>query len=238
VLFVAGWVSAVDGWLGLLRALAERREVHYLETREKRSALIDPQTRLSPEGFSVSRMAKDVVAASTELGLGTDLVAIGSSLGATVLLEAMKGGAFTPAAAFLIAPNVRFKYPWWGYILLRGPAVSYHVVKHIVLFYLRHFRVKEPGQMQRYDVTLREADPARIKLSAMAFAGYEVWPGLDTIALPVAIGYGRSDGLHGQDDVTRLAKSLPRGQRVPCESNTYMHSAALATDLEKFEATI
>ena len=238
LLFVAGWVSAVEGWLDLLRVLAPTREVHYLETREKRSAQIPAGSPLSPEQFGVARMAQDVIAVARELRLDGRALVVGSSLGATVLLEAMKGGALAPAGAFLIAPNVRFVYPWWGDVLVRGPAASYHVVKYLVLFYLRHFRVREPEQMRRYEVTLREADPARIKLSAMAFQGYEVWPGLETIFAPVAIAYGKSDGLHGHEDVDRLAASLKRSWPVACESNTYLHSAAVAADLERFEATL
>ncbi|MBI5545705.1 MAG: alpha/beta hydrolase [Deltaproteobacteria bacterium] len=242
LLFVAGWVSAVDGWLDLLRALAPSRPVHYLETREKRSALIAEGAHLGPERFDIARMAEDLVVVAHELGLDARAVAMGSSLGATVLLEALKGSRLKLGGAFLIGPNVRFRYPWWGHLVVRLPAPLYYwVARPPVLFYLRHFRVDakhEPEQMRRYEVTLREAHPARIKLSAMAFSGYEVWPEIASVQTPVAVAFARSDSLHGEDDVRRLLAALPRGVAVPCISNKHMHFAALAEDLLRFEAAI
>lgn len=238
VLFVAGWVSAVEGWLDLLRALAPTRPVHYLETREKRSARMAPGFRLTPAALTIDRMAEDVRRVWAALGL-EGAVVMGSSLGASVLLEAMKGGRLAPRAAFLVGPNVRFRYPWWGHLVIRLPSPLYHLVKHPILFYLRHFRVdarREPEQMRRYEATILGAHPARIRLSAIAFSRYEAWPELGTIGVPVGVAYASSDVLHGEADVARLVEALPRGERVPCPSNKHMHSAALARDLDAFLA--
>jgi pimeloyl-ACP methyl ester carboxylesterase len=241
VLFVAGWVSAIEGWTDLLRALAAERPVIYLETREKNSARIEPAYPLAVERFGIDRMAQDVIAAAQALGLDGRAVAMGSSLGATVLLEALKGGRLPLGAAFLIGPNVRFRYPWWGGAVAALPAPAYHLVKRPILFYLRHFRVdakKEPEQMKRYEATLLTANAARIKLSAQAFQGYEVWPRLETVAAPVAVASAHTDALHGKADVERLVKALPKAAAFDCPTNKYMHSAALAQDLGKFLATL
>ena len=42
ILFVAGWISLVTGWVLLLEKLVRTRQVYYLETREKESAEISP----------------------------------------------------------------------------------------------------------------------------------------------------------------------------------------------------
>ena len=51
ILFVAGWISLVRGWKPLLERLVTTHPVYYLETREKRSAEIDPKL-MRPERFS------------------------------------------------------------------------------------------------------------------------------------------------------------------------------------------
>ena len=55
---------------------------------------------------------------------------------------------------------------------------------------------------------------------------------------PVAIAYAASDTLHEGAEVARIVESLPRGVAVECPSNSYMHSAAVADELRRFEATL
>lgn len=239
LVFVAGWVSVVEGWAPLLRELIEDREVHYVETREKGSARIE-RRRLRPLDFSIERMAADLVAVCPRLGVRlSEAVVAGSSLGATAVLEAMKEGRLAPLAAFLVAPNSHFEYPWWGPALISLPAASYHLAKYPILWYLRFFRVdarKEPEQMRRYDSTLRSAHPLRIKLSAQAVRHYEVWPRLETIGCPVGLAYASTDSLHGSEGILRMAQAMPRATAIACPSNRYMHSGRLRADLDRFLA--
>ena len=110
-------------------------------------------------------------------------------------------------------------------------------MRPVIIWYLRRFRVNErddPEQMARYRRTLKAAHPHRLKLSARAVLGYTVWPGIERIAAPVAIAYAANDTLHGPDEVRRLASALPRGEAVECPTNTYMHTEAVADDLERF----
>jgi hypothetical protein len=88
--------------------------------------------------------------------------------------------------------------------------------------------------MARYRRTLRAAHPLRLKLSARAVLGYSALPGLGTVRVPVAIAYAASDTLHEPDEVRRMVAALPRGEVVECPSNTYMHTAAVAADLDRF----
>jgi hypothetical protein len=45
-----------------------------------------------------------------------------------------------------------------------------------------------------------------------------------------------SDSLHGEDEVQRIVDAMPRGTAVACPSNTYMHTAAVAGDLQSYLA--
>ncbi len=239
ILFVPGWVSALEGWMDLLRVLAREHPVHYLETREKASAEL---TTPKVADFRIAAVAREVERATAAAGIDlAETVVVGSSLGASILLEAMKGPSFAPRAAFLIGPTCRFDIPWWGYPIMQLPAGLYRPIKYFVLWYLRTFRVdaeREPEQMRRYDQTLKVADPVRMKLSARGVAGYEIWNGLEAVRAPVAVAYASTDKLHREHDIERLLASLPRPTAVPCPSNKYMHSAELAPDIARFLAAV
>ena len=237
--FIAGWVSVVEGWRPLLEALVRRRPVVYIETREKRSARIDRRL-LRPESFTVGRLAEDLITVAEAIGANRSTTLwFGSSMGSNAILEALKGGRLPARAAFLIGPNAIFRFPWWGRPVLRLPAASYGVAKHFAIWYLRHFRVdaaREPDQMRRYERTLNAADPVRLKLSARAVLDYSAWPGLDTVPAPVAIAYAGSDRLHGAAEARSIAAALPWGIAIECPSNTYMHRADVARDIDEFIA--
>ena len=241
VLFVAGWISLVTGWAPLLEELVQSRPVYYLETREKESAEISPEL-MRPAGFSVSRLAMDLIEASNQLELDRDrTVLFGSSMGSNTILEALKGDRLTAKAAFIVGPNAEFHFPWWGRPLVHLPPWVYSAAKPFVLWYLRTFRVnvrEDPEQMARYVRTIRAADPERIMLSARAVIDYEARPGLDTISSPVAVAYAASDILHCGDEVRRIVDAMPRGEAVSCPSNTYMHTAEVVADLDRFLARL
>jgi pimeloyl-ACP methyl ester carboxylesterase len=237
VLFVAGWISLVTGWVPLLEELVQTRPVYYLETREKESAEISPEL-MRPASFSVSRLAEDLVEVSKQLELdGHRTILFGSSMGSNAILEALKGDRLKAKAAFIVGPNAEFHFPWWGRPLVHLPPWVYSAAKPFVLWYLRTFRVntlEDPEQMARYVRTVRAADPERIMLSARAVIDYEAMPGLGTISSPVAVAYAPSDTLHGEEEVGRIVDAMPHGVAVSCPSNTYMHTAEVVADLERF----
>jgi pimeloyl-ACP methyl ester carboxylesterase len=237
--FVAGWVSVVEGWRPLLEVLVRRRPLVYIETREKRSARIE-RRRMRVESFTVQRLAEDLCEIARVLDVDrSNAIWFGSSMGSTAILESLKGGRLPARAAFLVGPNAAFHIPWWGRPLLRVPAASYSVAKHLVIWYLRHFRVdahREPDQMRRYERTLNAAEPVRLKLSARAVIGYTLWPRLETVKAPVGIAYASSDVLHAESEAKSIVATLPAGLAVECPSNTYMHRAEVARDIEEFIA--
>jgi len=237
ILFVAGWISLVTGWVPLLEKLVRTRAVYYLETREKESAKISPDL-MRPSSFSVSRLAEDLVEVSNQLDLDRDrMVLFGSSMGSNAILEALKGDRLKVKGAFVVGPNAEFHFPWWGRPLVHLPPWVYSAAKPFVLWYLRTFRVnvrEDPEQMARYVRTVRAADPKRIMLSARAVIDYDAMPGLDTISSPVAVAYAANDTLHSPEEVQRIVDAIPQGVAVMCPSNTYMHTAEVATDLDRF----
>jgi pimeloyl-ACP methyl ester carboxylesterase len=195
---------------------------------------------MRPESFLVSRLAEDLVEVSNQLELdGNRTVLFGSSMGSNAILEALKGDHLKAKSAFVVGPNAEFHFPWWGRPLIHLPPWVYSAAKPFVLWYLRTFRVnsrEDPEQMARYVRTIRAADPERIMLSAQAVIDYEAMPGLETISSPVAVAYAASDTLHSEEEVGRIVDAMPRGVAVSCPSNTYMHTAEVVADLDRFLA--
>ena len=241
LVFVAGWVSIIEGWRPLLEVLAHERPVYYMETREKRSAVFD-RAKLRPADFAIPLLGDDVVAVCDRLAIDEDRrVFFASSMGSNAVLEAFKYGRLKGKAAFLIGPNAEFRFPGWGKVLVLFPTALYRPLLPLVLWYLKHFRVnaqKDPQQMARYRRTLRAADTQRLKLSARSVIGYSLLPGLETVEVPVAVAHAASDTLHEGGDVHRIVDALPRGRAVECPSNTYMHTASVAADLQRFLTTL
>ncbi len=239
LVFVPGFASSIHGWVDFLGEIVPLRPVYYLESREKSSALIEGK-RLTTEDFSIARMARDLVEACSKLGIEqSQMIVAGSSLGATTLIEALKHGRLRALAGFMIGPNSDFKAPWFIKGLLFLPADTYHLVKHFVLWYLKNFMVdavREPEQMQRYRDTLLNADPRRLKKTAQSAIGYTIWQDLETVTVPVAVTLASTDKLHTEQNIQQLTRSLLRATIIRCESNKYMHSAAMAGDFERYVA--
>lgn len=242
VYFVAGWISLVEGWRPLLEEMVARRRVVYIETREKASAEI-AAARLEVGNFTIQRLADDLAAVAAHFGLDDgEAVLFGSSMGSNAILEVLKNDRLRARAAFLIGPNAQFRFPPWGRLAVRlvSPALV-EKLKGFVIWYLRRFRVnsrEDPAQMARYQRTVRSADPLRLKLSALAVLDYSALPGLETISTPVAVAYAASDVLHGEEEARSIVERMPRGHAIACPSNTYMHTAAVIEEFDRFEAGI
>lgn len=241
LVFVAGWVSVIEGWRPLLEVLVRERPVYYMETREKRSAVFAGDD-LRPTDFGIIRLGEDIIEVCRQLGIDPQRrVFFASSMGSNAVLEALKNERLEARGAFLVGPNADFRFPGWGKALTYMPASIYHLARPFMEWYLERFRVnvrEDPEQMARYRRTLRAAHPVRLKLSARAVLGYSLFPGLETVTAPVAIAYALADTLHGGREVQQILDVLPRGEAVECPSNTYMHTAMVADDLQQFIAKL
>ena len=234
VVFIPGWTSVMEGWAPLLSAWVEKREIHYIETREKRSAKITGKLRV--QDFAMIHHAEDLKSVVDALNLDSNVLWFGSSLGATVILHGMMEGLLQGEAAFLIAPNTKFRFATWMLPIIAAPWWCYPpLIRILGLPYLK-WRLKEPKQYIRYRRTLTQAHLLRLKRSVKANRRYDLPSNLNQISAPVAICVAASDTLHTGDDSHGIADSLANGSIVEVPSNQYAHEANVIADIDAWEA--
>jgi len=230
VVFVAGWISLIDGWKDVLRRLTPRYRTLYVETREKASARL-PRS-VGRMDFSMPRMSRDIgEILEQRVGQGKAFCLAGSSLGATVILDYLSDARRRPGLAILIAPICELIYPFWLPLLLRPVSPSlYTAIKPMLKWYLCSVRVdkhREPEQAKKYEGTLDAAEPGRLKANAFAIKDYSLWEKLPKITSPVLIVGAKSDTLHGLDIVNRMTGLIPGVDTQMMSSNRETHSAKM-----------
>lgn len=226
LLFLAGWISMISAWEDVLRVLTPRIRTLYAETREKRSARIDWAG--SPD-FSIHRMTRDLDEIIRDrIPADRPFCLAGSSLGSTVILDYLGQGRRSPMLAIAIAPNAEFRIPPWFYTLARFiPPAAYGIVKGPIKWHLRKHRIdrtRETEQVKKYERSLDQADPRRLKASALTMKGYSLWPKLPGIGVPVVIVGAETDMLHGLDEMERMTELIPGARLEIMASNRETHS--------------
>ncbi len=226
MLFVSGWISLIDGWKGFLQEITPKMHTRYYETREKKTSVIPRGTRVS---YTMERLRQDL----REVIVATippkrSFVLAGSSLGASAIIEYLiDPDGPLPECAVLIGPNAEFRFPrFLTPIVMTVYPSLYAIANPIVKWYLRNFRVDTkhaPEQMRKYERTLDNADPYKLKANALALMKYSAWDRLHRITTPCLIVGAKTDTLHGAETLQRMISLIKHADYIEMESNTATH---------------
>ncbi len=224
VVFVAGWISHIDGWYQVLREMTADFRVLYVETRDKSSARVSRKA-----DYSVAALARDLAAVTAHYQLApNDYLLLGSSLGGTVILEGYRLLAAKPRCLVLIGPAPLFHLPPMGYTVIRWfPPSLYLAIKPIVKLYLRLTQVDakaDYAQYEKYSRVLDSADPWKLKRGMLSLARYQVWNRLADVDCPTLIFGGVHDVMHTPENLKRMTGMLPRGRYLDLGTNQATHS--------------
>ncbi len=227
IVFVAGWISLINGWKDVLSTLAPRYRILYVETREKRSAKIPNMKTID---LSIEQMSRDIDTLIDEMvPKDQAFYFAGSSMGATVILDYLALKKRQPVNSFLISPICDFPFPGWILFIIKFiPPLLYTVIRPILKTYLSYFRLdkkNEPDQVKKYCGTIDAAEPVRLKANAYAIRNYSLWKKLLDIKSPVVIIGAKTDNLHGIDIMEKMVKIMPLSSLEMMESNKETHSA-------------
>lgn len=234
VVFVAGWISLMDGWGAVLREMTRDFPVRYIETREKISSEIQGRVR-----HGVEEIGHDVVNLVESWGLKEgEYILLGSSLGATAILDGARFFKARPLALILIAPNAVFRVPKVFQAVIHAFWPPFYVVlRPVIKWYLRTFRMHVASDRAQYDKYCRALDTAdayKLKNAAKAVWHYEVWDKLHTITIPTLIVGASQDKLHEPENMHRMVKLMPDARYLDMETNGATHSAAMVEALRVY----
>lgn len=226
VIFIAGWISLISGWQGVLKELTPEYRTFYIESREKQSSVLPEKTKAS---FTMDRIREDISNLADRLiPENGKFVLAGSSLGASAILEYCASGKRKPECAILVGPNEEFRFPkFLGAIIPLIPPFLYFAVRPLIKWYLRNFRLdkkKEKAQVEKYEKTIDLADPYKLKANALALKNYSIWNRIQGIATPCLIFGATTDKLHSTEKMKRLIEIIPEVQYIELGSNTDTHS--------------
>ena len=238
VVVVPGWGSVFEGWRPLITEWVKRRPIIYIETREKKSALITK--KVSKSDFEMSKHGADVLAVLNDLGIDShDVDWFSSSLGATLLIESYQSGVLKGHSSVLLAPNPDFEFPLWARIVMNLPIPRFiHPALMRFTIWLVDRRTKEEGQRIRYRRTLLSQDLNRMLLSARANMRYRLPDDLSRIDVPCAVMTASSDTLHDMSKVLSIVERIPGAVLIEVPSNQYAHEADVLVEIEQFHSSI
>ena len=235
LVMVPGWNSVPEGWFPILSEWVKQRPVVYIETREKGSCQIEKT--ISKESFLIRNIVSDLPIILTRMGLDQSKCdAMGSSLGATLLLEGLREEILVFRSIVVLSPNLAFTPPIWARPLIPAPLFLYDALVKFVIWYLDK-RLKEEGQRIRYRRTLLAAPIDRLRLCSLVFRKYKMNLDFSNTNAPVGILRASSDTLHDHSDAGKLSNQIPNSRLIEIESNQFAHEAAAISVIQDFMET-
>lgn len=237
IVLVVGLTTVIESFRGMLIELTRDYRVCYVETREKPTSQVARGT-----AFNMDAFGKDVAAAIAheEVADGAYLLA-GFSLGATAIIHTYRNLPRKPFGLVLAEPVPSFRFPWWSLHVAQVAAPLYGIVKPMVLWYLRNFRIDSRNDEEIMRITeraLHSADPYKLVRTVRAIAGYEAWEQLPHLDCQTLLVTTSKDSLHDHDDITRMADLLPSCEVVDMVDNTRSHAAEMGALIRDFHARL
>jgi pimeloyl-ACP methyl ester carboxylesterase len=138
ILFVAGWISLIAGWKGVLKVLTEKYRIIYLETREKQSSIVANVKKVS---FSMERLQLDIgEVIEKTIPPSEKFIIAGSSLGASAIIEYCASERRKPLSAILISPKAEFGFPKILELIVPAihPSLAFLIIP-VIKWYLRNY---------------------------------------------------------------------------------------------------
>ena len=117
------------------------------------------------------------------------------------------------------------------------PPVFYLLIKPVVKWYLRIFRLdikSDYAQYKKYCNALDAADPWKLKKAVIALSKYEVWNLLGEIEYPTLIIGASKDVLHEPENLHKMVFMMKNATYNDLETNKLTHSVAMVEEMRKF----
>jgi pimeloyl-ACP methyl ester carboxylesterase len=159
VVFIPGWISLIATWKSVLQDLSRDFTIHYIETREKKTAIVRGRVK-----YRVEDCARDLAAIVEQLNLQDDnFILCGSSLGATAIADGFRFLKRRPLFLVLIGikPILYSRVGSRGALLFHRPYYAFYTVFQMVSAYFG-WTLKKTAHNKKYcDMSI--CRPLRLK---------------------------------------------------------------------------
>ena len=92
----------------------------------------------------------------------------------------------------------------------------------------------DPDQYLKYVRSLDEANPSRMRRSALQFVKYKIWDRLGNIHQKVLIFTASKDIMHGHENAVKISDSLSNCELVNLETNARTHSVEMINQIRSY----
>jgi hypothetical protein len=233
LIFVPGMASVIETFSIVVKELTEKFELHYIETREKRSSELS-----GDEGFGVRDIASDLSGVVEKLAMEDgNYILVAYSLAATASAESFAGLLkIKPSLLLLAAPSAEFRIPPFGHFAAKYLYRAYSLIKPLIKLYLRLFVIDAVRDHEMYMISVRAVDAAdarKLSRTLLAIAGYKIWNSLDSIDVPTIVIGTSDDTLHNLDDATRISALIKDSVYIDLKTNDRSHSKEVSDLIEE-----
>ena len=234
VIFIPGWGSFIQGWKIVLQEMSKDFEIYYIETREKGSAKHAREQKISIHNIG------DDIAKAVQLHDMDDnsFIALGSSMGATVILDAMAENKLKPSLSVLIGPNIEFNIPQFLIIFIAlMPNQLYKMIKPCVKWYMKRKYIdmnSDSKQYHKYAYVLDHIHLGRTRRSALSFKKYSFENKIDQIKSRILIFSGKKDILHSYEKTLSMANRVMNATLINLETNDRTHSVEMVDEMKAY----
>ena len=239
IILISGWFAQPISWIGTLRLISKYCNVVYIESREKKSSF--PPSRKAD--FSLEQMATDLREIKQHFEFDIkDAILTGSSMGGSIILQYLITNGKeeideNPFMSVLVGPNPKIDVPRLiAAIFLRLPVFMYGLVLKYASWHILKFRIDEkadPDQAAKYNNSLANAVPWKVKASANAVLKFNLWEELPLIKSDVVLVGAKMDKLHGAEVVAEIGRKIPNAKYYEFYNNREVHSGAYGEFLIK-----
>ena len=234
VIFIPGWGSFIQGWKIVLREMSKDFEIYYLETREKGSAIHKKEQEIN-----IENIGDDIARVTALINLKDDgFIALGSSMGATAILDAMAGEKLSPSLAVLIGPNIEFNIPRFLIIILSiTPIKLYKVIRPFAKWYMKRKYIdmeSDSKQYHKYSYVLDNIHFGRTRRSALSFKKYSFKDKIEKIRKRILVFSGKKDILHNYKQTLDMVKRIENATLVNLETNDRTHSIEMVDEMRAY----
>jgi len=234
VIFIPGWGSFIQGWKIVLREMSKDFEIYYLETREKSSAIHKKEQEIT-----IENIGDDIARVTALINLKDDgFIALGSSMGATAILDAMAEEKLSPSLAVLIGPNIEFNIPRFLIIILSIiPVQFYKVIRPFAKWYMKKKYIdmdSDSKQYDKYSYVLDNVHFDRTRRSALSFKKYSFETKIEQIKKRILVFSGDKDILHNYERTVDMVRRIKGSKLINLKTNDKTHSEEMVMKMRDY----